>query len=279
VDWDLTPYFPAFDGPEHRGFRDALERDAEALGAEIAALPGVEAAREGWVALLRRLEDVAARSAHLGSYLHCLASADARDEAVQRETARLAGLRAELAKRYARVRAALAEAPDPAFEALVADPGLAHAGYFLRRLREEAARRMPPALEELAADLEVTGLAAWARLYGRVSGSLEFDLEVPGEAPRRVPVSLARSLQGDARPELRRAALRGSNAAWSAQADVLAACLNAIAGTRLALYRRRGIDDFLEPALFEAGITRRTLDAMLGAVLARRDVARRYLRR
>lgn len=279
MDWDLTSYFPAFDGPEHRAFRDALEAEAVALEAAIAGLGAPGDDRAGWVAALRRLEDVAGDAAHLGSYLHCLASADSRDEAVQRESARLARLRAELAKRYARVRAALGAAPAAAFDALLADPGLAHAGHFLRRLREEAARRMPAELEELAADLEVTGLAAWSRLYGRVSGALEFDLEVPGEAARRVPASLARSLLGDARPEVRRAALAGANAAWATNADVLAASLNAIAGTRLALYRRRGIGDFLDPALFDAGITRRTLDAMMDAVVARREVARRYLRR
>jgi oligoendopeptidase F len=279
VDWDLTPYFPAFDGPEYRAFRDALEAEVAALGAELAGLRDVGADRPGWVAALRRLEELAGRSAHLGSYLSCLGSADSRDEGVQRETARLTRLRAGFSKRYARVRAALGDAKEADFEALLAEPALAHAGYFLRRQREEAARRMPTALEELAADLEVTGLAAWSRLYGRLSGKLEFELEVPGEPARRVPVAQARSLQGDARPEVRRAALRGSNAAWASHGEILAACLNAIAGTRLALYERRGIGDFLEPALFEAGITRRTLDALLEAVLARRELPRCYLRR
>lgn len=279
MDWDLTPYFPRFDGPEHRAFRDALEADVAALGATLASLGELGADRDGWTAALGRLEDVASRSAHLGSYLSCLGSADSRDEAVQRETARATRLRAELSKCYARVRAALGDAPDAAFEALLAEPALSHAAYFLRRQREEAARRMPTPLEELAADLEVTGLAAWSRLYGRVAGTLEFDLAVPGEPARRVPVAQARSLQGDARAEVRRAALRGANEAWASRGDVFAACLNAIAGTRLSLYARRGIADFLEPALFEAGITRRTLDAMLGAVRERRELPRRYLRR
>jgi oligoendopeptidase F len=76
---------------------------------------------------------------------------------------------------------------------------------------------------------------------------------------------------------MRRAALRGSNAAWESVADVLAACLNAIAGTRLSLYERRDIAHFLEPALFDAGITKRTLDTLLGSVEERAGVARSYL--
>jgi oligoendopeptidase F len=278
VDWDLTPYFPSFDGPEYRAFRDALEAEVAALAAELAGLGALGATRAGWVAALRRLEDLAGRSAHLSSYLSCLGAADSRDESVQRETARATRLRAEFSKCYARVRAALGDASAADFDALLAEPALAHAGYFLRRQREEAARRMPTELEELAADLEVTGLAAWSRLYGRISGKLEFELAVPGEPARRVPVAQARSLQGDARTEVRRAAFRGANQAWASHAEILAACLNAIAGARLTLYRRRGVDDFLEPALFDAGVTRATLDAMLEAVAARRELPRRYLR-
>ena len=62
-------------------------------------------------------------------------------------------------------------------------------------------------------------------------------------------------------------------------ADAVSACLNAISGTRLALYRRRGIEHFLDPATFDAGITRKTLDVMWDVVRAHAEVPRRYLRR
>jgi oligoendopeptidase F len=138
---------------------------------------------------------------------------------------------------------------------------------------------MSEPLETLAADLGVTGISAWGRLYDQVSGKLEFELKVPGEEPRRVPVSMARTLLEDASREVRTAALEGSNTAWETVGDVTAACLNAIAGTRLELYRRRGVEHFLEPAVFDAGISRRTLDTMLDVVRSRLEVPRRYLRR
>jgi oligoendopeptidase F len=279
ADWDLSGFFPEPDGPAYRAFRDALERDVDALEAELAGLgPLTAASGPGWRDALLRLEDVAGRAAHLGSYLSCLSASDASDAGARREVARLTGLRALLAKRYARVRAALAAAPAAEFERWLGHPALAQARYFLTRLREEASRRMPVELEELAADLEVTALAAWSRLYDQITGTLCFDLEVPGEPARRVPASLARSLLGDPRAEVRQAALRGANRAFEARADVFAACWNAIVGTRLALYRRRGVH-FLEPALFEAGISRATLDALLSAVTERREIPRRYLRR
>ena len=54
--------------------------------------------------------------------------------------------------------------------------------------------------------------------------------------------------------------------------------LNAIAGTRLTLNRHRGVDHFLDIALFQAAITRKTLDAMFEALYANLEIPRRILR-
>ena len=39
MNWDLTSYFPSFDGPEMGGFQRDLARDLEALLARAAACP------------------------------------------------------------------------------------------------------------------------------------------------------------------------------------------------------------------------------------------------
>ncbi|UCE84868.1 MAG: M3 family oligoendopeptidase [Deltaproteobacteria bacterium] len=278
--WDLTPYFPAFGGDAYRAFRDALAADLEALPARVP--PRVPAGREGlerFADVLLQIEDASARSAHLGSYLGCLSAADARDEAVQRERAAHAARRAQLETALAGVRAALRDADDERFAQLVADPRLEGAAYMLARLRRAAAWTLAPELERLAAELDVTGLSAWGRLYDQVSGNLEFELARPGHARERMPIAMTRTLLEDADPAVRSAAFRGANHAWEGVADVMAASLNAIAGTRLTLYRWRGIPDFLDPALFDAAISRETLDTLLEAVESRAELPRRYLRR
>lgn len=277
--WDMTPYFPEFDGAEYRRFRGALGSELDALANELEELDSIDSGSAArWAVALARLEQVNARTAHVSGYLGCLGAADSTDEGVQRETAALAEARAALEKLYVRVRAELGSCDEAAFELLLAQPPLEDTDYFLRRLRERADFSMEPELEGLAADLGVTGLGAWGRLYDRVSGRLEFDLELEGRETQRLPMSVTRSLLEDADPDVRRAALLGSNRAWQSVADVVAACLNAIAGTRLRLYERRGIAHFLDPALFDAAISRKTLDALLGVVEARQDVARRFLR-
>lgn len=277
--WDLTSFFPELGGDAYRAFVDELERDLAECSEAVAKLsPPPEGDVAGCAALLARIESAGARAGHVLRYVSCLGAADARDEAVQTEGARAKLLEAELSKLWVALRAMLRAADDGWMERLLARPELAGAAHLLSRERERARRMMPDSLEALAADLAVTGLAAWGRLYDRISGELELDLEVAGQPPRRLPVAMTRTLLEDPEPDVRRAALRGANAAWQRQSASVSACLNAIAGTRLALYRRRGIQDPLEPALFDAGISRVTLETMMEVVRGRRELPRRFLR-
>jgi oligoendopeptidase F len=280
--WDMTPYFPEFAGRQYDEFRQALRMDVARLLAEVEALGPLDrssAAAAGWTSLLQRLEAVTARTAHLASYLGCISAADSRDEAIRGEVASASRARAELEKIFVAVRAALGAADEASFSEIGSSSELRDVAYYVGRLRKAASFRMEAPLESLATDLGVDGLSAWGRLYNQVSGRLEFELAVPGRKAETLPVSVTRSLLEDPDAEVRRAALHGSNAAWEGVGDVMAAALNAIAGTRHALYGRRGVGHFLDPALFDASITRETLDAILGAAAARSDVPRRYLAR
>jgi oligoendopeptidase F len=278
ADWDLTPYFSSLGGEDYEHFKGELERDLERLRAELDALePPASDNRRRWVELLTELERSTARLRHLASFLGCIAAADSRDERAKRDTAWLSVLRAAVAKLMVQLRARLAAASEENFAALCSTAELDPLQFPLSRLREEARHVMTPELEELAADLGVTGIGAWGRLYDQISGGLTFALEVPGHSPRTLPASAARSLYGDPDPEVRRAALTGVNRAWESVADAVAACLNAIAGTRHVLYPRRQVGHFLDPALFDAAIERSTLDTMLRAVRERQNVPRRFL--
>ena len=279
-DWDLTSYFPGPASPEMISFRDQIGSDARALRERAMALgaPTTKSMTD-WIALLGELEDLSARFGHLSSFLGCMAAADATDDVVAKENAAKATLSSALAKTMVTVRAALVEADDESFAALLESAELKSAAYYLSRMRERAKRAMPADLEELAADLGVNGIGAWGRLYNSISGKLTFELDRPGAGePETLPVAMVLTNLYDSDPRVRRATASGAATAWEGAADSIAACLNAISGTRLSLYERRGIDDFLEPALFDAGITRKTLDALFGSIRSHQALGRRYLK-
>lgn len=280
ANWDLTAFFPEFGGPDFQSYLHDVERRVASLRDRAQVLGPLEKARlENWTTLLLDMEETAARLWHLGTYVYCRRAEDTSDETAQGAASKIDVLQSKYRQAEVPLLAGLKVASDAAFAELVAEPRLASASWYLRRLRERARKSMDAALESLAADLEVTGFQAWERLYETTAGQLEFDLRGPDGTVRKVPMSLKVSLLEDPDPAVRKAVLEGSNAAWAAHGDMAAAALNAISGHRLTVYARRGVDHFLDMACFDSGLSRKTLDTMMDAIASRREVPRRYLRR
>lgn len=279
MNWSLSSYFPEFDGPEMQRFKAALKTDIASLRGQAATLPALdEAAAPAWEEVILKSEDIAKRLSHLGSYVGCLASADTCNEGYLKEEAALAAIRAEFSKVKIELLRALKDAREDAFASFSQRPALQEIAYYLSRLREDARRTMSPEKEILAADLGVDGIQAWGRLYDILSGRLHFEMRYPDGHSERVPMAQRRSLMERPDRRVRKAAFEGGNAAWQAIEEVPAAALNAISGTRLTLNRHRGVDHFLDVALFQAAITRKALDAMMEAIQTKLELPRRILR-
>ena len=279
MNWDLTSYFPAFNGPVMARFKKALERDTQDLLGKARALPPLaEANVDTWEDIFLRSEDLFMRLRHLGSYVGCLTAADARNEAYLKEEAALTLQYAEGSKLQTELLRGLKTASDCSFETLAGREALSDAGHFLGRMRREARYTMDSEREALAADLRVDGISAWGRLYDTLSGKLEFEMRFPDERTETLPISQRRSLMENPDRRVRKAAFEGGNAAWEGVEDVTAAALNAISGARLTLNKYREVPHFLEVALFQSAITRKTLDAMFEAIFSEIEVGRRILR-
>ena len=277
--WDLAGYFPAFDGPEHRAFKDAVrEGIAKHLKHAGLLVPLTEGNVAAWRAEIVAYEDLATRLGHLGSFTGCLSAADAASESYQAEEAALALLGAELEKFRSELLRGLAQASEAALAALLQEPALQGAGFFVQRLRQEAGRRMSIPEETLAADLNVDGLHAWGRLYDTLTGKMTFEMIWPDGRRETLPMSQRRALMANPDRRVRRAAHEQGNLIWARHEDTLAAALNSIAGTRATLNRHRRIGHFLDPSLFDYAISRATVDAMHAAVHATTALPRRALK-
>ncbi len=266
-DWDLTTYYAERMGAayqkDRQDFRQAVD---QALG------------ETDLVKLLVQWEKLVSDSEHMNSYLLCLRSADGRDQSVGQELASLQNDCSRLRQLEVRLGEQLKQLSEAQLAELLQDTRLKDLDYYLQRLRQRALWQMPTEQEHLAAELDVDGLSAWGRLYDQVSGRLEFQYQDSAGETHTKPMSMKVSLLEDPDPKVRKSVLEGSNRAWQGVEDVAAACLNAISGTRLTLYKRRGIPHFLAPALFDSAIEQETLDAMLGAMASRYDLPRRFLK-
>jgi len=277
--WNLEAYFPSFDGAGYRAFKAGLaaELDVQLRLAEGQALLTAENA-VAWAASFGAWENLTARIWHLGSYLGCLGAADAANETVQSETAKLASLDATCSKLRIEILRALKGVAQGDWEAFLAIPALSGAAYRLGRLRREGAHQMTRIEEALAADLAVDGFHAWSRLYDTITGKMSFPMAWPDGRTESIPMAQCRALIANPVPAVRRAAFAGGNKVWESAGDTLAAALNSIAGTRLTLYGRRGQSSFLEAPFDNNGVSRETVEAMFAAISENRELPRRLLR-
>jgi len=279
MDWDLTSYFPEFNGPEMIEFKQQLKQDIKSIKQRAAELSPLDNEnQEEWEQIFLDSEDLTTRYSHLRSYIGCVASADSMNEDHLKEEAEMSVLGAEFSKLSSELLNSLKDANDEVFKSFSDKPSLSSASYYLERIREESQKRMNQDNEVLAADLGVDGIGAWGRLYDTISSKLEFDMEFPNGTKARLPMSQRRSLMEKPDRDTRKAAFEGGNKAWEKMEDVTAAALNSIAGTRLTLNKYRGIDHFLDVALFQASITKETLDAMLEAIYSEIEVPKNILR-
>ncbi len=276
--WDLTSFFPQFDGPEHREFLARLESDVADMLVAADALPPLEPpSLAAWETLILVYEQVLARVGHINSYVQCLVSAESENESFQTAEARLTTLAASTEKITDALTRGLGRASDGTFAALVARPALEGAHFVLERARINAKFRMDAALESLASDLGPDGFAGWGRLYSGLAGKLSFPMTFPDGHTETVPMAQRRSLMADPDRRVREAAFGAGNAAWAQVGDVVSSALNHIAGTRHVLNARRGVAHVHDVALRDAAISRKTLDAMMEAVRGGAAVARRGL--
>jgi len=265
--WDLGTYFKEFNSQEMRTFKEALIKNINELQNESGSLQPLSASNhEPWQKVIAELENLMKKFSHYSSYIGCLCAADAANEDYNRESAEIDALGAEFSKIMINIRMGFKKASESDFKSFCQYTGLSEIAFHLEEMRIEAQKTMSAELEALATDLSVDGFSAWDRLYSTVTGKMTFDMHWPDGRIEKTPMAQCRSIMQDADRKVRLAAFIHGNKAWEEVEDVCAAALNSLAGTRLLLNKKRGMDHFLDVALMQSRISRKTLDAMFQAI-------------
>ena len=293
VSWDLASEYPAPDSAEVEAdlarltsLLDEVERLNAAL---IPLLDGagelsVEAARDG-IEAGRRVFALTEEAARLlrdpAVYANCLLSVDSGDDGALALRGRLQSFRKRFAELAEPLSQFLDRAPEEVVEAWLADAATAPARFSVEHSRARRHELLGIEEETLAAGLAEDGIHAWGRLYDQLSGTLACEVMV-GNEPRAVGIAEASGLMLKPDDALRENAWRAINGAWEEHAESCAAAINAIAGWRLEMCRRRSRGGrsvhFLDAPLHLNRISRATLDTILGVAAEAVPLARRAAR-
>lgn len=279
MNWDLTSYFPEFQGAEYKEFKENLSGDIKSLdGKASASEPLCEENLAFWKDVFLETERLISQYSHIRSYVGCLSASDSNREDYLREEAAISLLGSDLEKLEVQLQRALRDVDEELLSEFVSSPDIESASYYVRRVWRNSRFTMSAPKEILASELGVDGISAWGRIYDTVSSKMTFEMVYPDGTKKRLPMSQRRSLMESPHREIRKAAFSGGNEAWGDFEDVAAGAINAISGTRHTLYRHREIDHFLDVALFDAAVSRQTLDSMMEAIRETVELPRSILR-
>jgi len=279
----MTVVYPALDSPEFnhdltatRQAFDTMTSLFDRLGIDRRDRQSTDdAAVAAFETVVPALNELLERFSTLRAYVYSFVATDSRNDQAQATFSMLMREGVRLTKLLRRLTAWLGGLD---VETLIQRSTIArdHA-YLVRRAAEEARHLMSPAEEELAAELDLSSGIAWARMYQNLTSQILVPIEREGQTVE-LPMSQVRNLARDSDRAVRRSAHEAELAAWERAALPLASALNSIKGQVLTLSRRRRWASPLEASLFDNGIDRATLDAMMTVAREFFPDFRRYLR-
>ena len=291
VGWDLSGEYPAADSAE-------IDADLETVGTlladierrNVALIPLLDDAAsltiESADDAIREAREIFARIERARklvgdpeTYAECCLSVDSQDEQAQALLGRLQSIN----KRFDELAEPLGQfldlAPEEVVESYLDDPAVAPARFSVEHSRRRRHELLPLAEENLVTGLGEDGIHAWGRLYDQLSGTLTCEVTVGNEL-RTTGIAEAAGLMQKPDDKVRENAWRAINAAWDEHAESCAAAINAIAGWRLEMCRKRSAPagatvHYLDAPLHANRIQQETLDTVLkvaeeGIPLARR---------
>ncbi|MCK4720459.1 M3 family oligoendopeptidase, partial [bacterium] len=142
---------------------------------------------------------------------------------------------------------------------------------------EQAKFLMDMKLEDLAAELGLSGGSVMSKLQGTVTSQLKMPFERDGKT-EDLPMTMLRNLAMDPDEDIRKRAFETEIKGWESIKESVAFAINGVKGQAVTLAKWRGRDDVLHGALDHNRIDRDILNALLDAMKDSFPMWRKYLK-
>ncbi len=294
--WDNSSEYPSLTSPQFLADEAKIIELIETLEKRMEDLaPSLAAAKErrlstddenrlvtGLREISRLNEEAAVLLGNLTTFCSCERSVDASDQEATKKESFLATLRSRLGQARMPWSMFLATGDASLVESYLDDDRTRGERFRAMHARELSDTLLSEPEERLLTAMNASGHRAWSDLYDAISGNLKCETLDPNGGGDATVMGLAQAngyLRSSDENE-RKAAWLAIEAAWQGQKEPCAAILNALAGWRLEVARRRSRArevDFLTYPTHEDSIRRETLEAMMTAIRSKIDIPRRAL--
>ncbi|MFZ2486615.1 MAG: M3 family oligoendopeptidase [Anaerolineae bacterium] len=272
VAWNLADLYAGMDDPAINRDLDACDAEAAALGemyrGRVADLSAAELA-----ALLTRYEMLVELAGKLGSFAGLNWTQNTEDPARGALMQRVSERSARVSQQLVFLDLELANAPDAAAQAWLADPALARWQHWLQLVRIFRPHLLSEPEEKLLTEKSVTGREAWTRFFEEAHGAARFELD--GETLTRDQV-LSKLYALD-RP-LRERAAAALTAGLRAMQRTNTYIFNTLLADKASDDQMRSYSSWINGRNLSNQVDDATVNALVDAVTARYDIVARYYR-
>lgn len=275
--WDLESIFPGgSESKEYMAYLEALDADIKSLYAKVSGEGATSV--DGWVSLLRDVQNVAMRLRHASAFVGCLNAQNVKDDKAKILAGKVRVISAAYASVMTHLDKHIIGMEDAQWKVLVEDKALEELRFNLEERRRRAREKMSTELETLVNDLSIDGYHGWSTLYDTVVGRMSIEIEENGKTVALSPGQTENKMKSPNR-EFRQHIFERWEQAWAKEADFCALALNNLAGFRVNLYRHRGWSDVLYEPLDYNRMQAETLEAMWSTINRNKDRLVRFLNR
>ena len=149
--------------------------------------------------------------------------------------------------------------------------------FYLKEQQDSTKHLLSTREEIMIAKLRTTGSDSFETLQSKVTSQLTGNIEIDGET-KTLPIMTIRNFAFDADPELRKKGYYAELEAYKKHDEISASALNSIKGEVLTLSELRGFESPLDETLYNARLSKESLDAMIETMEEYLPEFRRYLK-
>ena len=269
--WNLDSLYHGFDDPAFSADLAELKAMTEGYAAFAEKLPQMDALtllREGilWE------EKLTALARKLATYAQLRQAADTRNTECGSQLGRIYQILSDTAGPEALWKEWAAK-QDGLMDLVTGDDMLKEYTFLFENLQKESTHLLGALGEEVSARMQLSGGNAWAELQGYLTSTVAVDYD--GGVTN---LSAIRNLAYSSDASVRKAAYEAEQACYGKIRDSIAYALNSIKLETLSDCALRGYASPLDRTLEESRMSRKTLEAMLEAIVEYLPHFRRYLK-
>lgn len=227
-------------------------------------------------ALMDDIGNVQSNISQANSFITCLLAQNPKDQQAKILQGKTTAINTCFEASLKKMKNNLGKTNQQLWEGLMNTDILTDYKFTLNEWREDAKKKLSDAEQNLMFNLMSDGYHAWGQFYHSLVNSIRVNVQIDGEQ-KELSVGQAINLRSHPLEEVRKESHYALEDKWRENEELFAKILNHIAGFRLQVYKKFGIENVIEEPLRKNRMKEETLNAMWSAVSKYKDPFTQYL--